>query len=54
MIFIFFKGSTAFECQVWRVWFRWVHLTGEYWRRKPWRRFSAGWDSSANNGKNVK
>lgn len=49
---VFFKGGIAYECQIGRIWFRWVHLRGKHWRLKPWRRFSMGWDSSVDNGDN--
>lgn len=42
MTMIFFRGATAYEMQIWRVWARWIHLSGAYWKRKPWRRFSCG------------
>jgi hypothetical protein len=44
-IFIAFKGATAYE--IWAGVERWgvadirvVHLRGQYWRFKPWRRVS--------------
>lgn len=44
-ILIYFRGATAYEMQVWRIWFRWTHLRGAYWRGRPWRRLQAGWDA---------
>lgn len=46
MTIIFFRGATAYEMQIWRVWARWTHLSGAYWNRKPWRRFSYGIDAT--------
>ena len=37
---IWMKGATAYELQIGCVWFRWIHLSGTYWKNKPWRRFS--------------
>jgi hypothetical protein len=34
------RGATAYEFQVWRVLLRIVHLSGAYWRWRPWRRVS--------------
>jgi hypothetical protein len=38
---IWFKGCTAYEFQIGRVWLRWVHLKGF-----GWNRLSMGWDYS--------
>jgi hypothetical protein len=43
---IFFKGATAYEWQIWRLYGGWIHLQGAYWRGKPWRRFYVRWDFS--------
>jgi hypothetical protein len=39
-----FRGATAYECQVWRVYIRVTHLRGAYWRYRPWRRVEFGFD----------
>lgn len=44
MTMVFFRGATAYEMQIGRVWSRCTHLSGAYWKRKPWRRFSCGID----------
>lgn len=40
---IWMRGATAYEWQWRRVYLRWTHLDGAYWRWKPWRRFSFRW-----------
>ncbi|QIG67830.1 hypothetical protein EVC29_031 [Rhizobium phage RHph_Y52] len=47
MALVYFKGMTAYELQIGPVWVTWCHLTGDYWRWKPWRRFRAGLENSA-------
>ena len=34
------RGATAYEFQAWRFMLRITHLSGAYWRWKPWRRVS--------------
>lgn len=36
----YLKGHTAHEIQFGRVYIRICHLSGAYWKNKPWRRFS--------------
>ena len=41
MIFIWFKKyATAYEAQFGRIVVRICHLSGAFWRFKPWRRIS--------------
>lgn len=42
MTMVFFRGATAYEMQIGRLWARWIHVSGRHWKIKPWRRFSAG------------
>ena len=37
------RCATAYEFQVGRLWVRWIYLSGEYWRWKPWRRLEVYW-----------
>lgn len=40
MTFTWHRGATAYELQVGRLWFRFVHLRGEYWQGlRFYRRF---------------
>lgn len=43
---IAFKGATAYEWQIGRLYGRITHLRGDYWKYRPWRRLSFGWDRS--------
>ncbi|TCU34088.1 hypothetical protein [Rhizobium azibense] len=47
MKIIWFRGATAYEFQIGPFWMMWCHLKGNYWKWKPWRRFSAGVDWEA-------
>lgn len=40
------KGPTAYSWQVFRLYCRITYLRGDYWKWRPWRRVSFGWDRS--------
>lgn len=44
MTLVAFRGATAYELQVGRFIVRVCHLSGAYWRWRPWRRFKLEWD----------
>lgn len=44
MIAVAFKGATAYEAQLGRLWIRICHLRGDYWAWRPWRRIEFGVD----------
>lgn len=37
------RGYTYYELQICALCIRWVHLSGDHWRWKPWRRLQFGW-----------
>lgn len=41
--FIPMKGATAYEWQWRNLHLRIVHLSGDYWRWRPWRRVEVIW-----------
>lgn len=43
---IAFRGATAYEWQVGRLYGGITHLRGEHWAWRPWRRFYVRWDST--------
>ena len=49
MRLVAFKGATAWEFQVGRVWVKFVHLTGVKWKLTAplWKRLTIGIDRSS-------